>query len=253
MLILRRSWTEQPQEGADASDGFVWNAATGRGSSKGVGLSGVYTNAANSSVATTGLVTDQRRTVVVVFACPSSTLSLSQVLRIGASGPADGVRLDVTGGSSSFSAQWTMNGVANLNALSSGVISTFSTRAYVAVLAYDAAQTTSWLGPIGGQSPFDSGGISTGNTTAAMLSQTDLDVQVAGSTYPVYAVAILTTKVDDAEAKSIIRNPWQLFAPRQIWIPSSAASALPTLSFPTYVPGSLTSSAFRPRVTATWS
>lgn len=27
----------------------------------------------------------------------------------------------------------------------------------------------------------------------------------------------------------------------------------PTLSLPTYVPGSLTSSAFRPRVTATWS
>ncbi len=49
-------------------------------------------------------------------------------------------------------------------------------------------------------------------------------------------------------------NPWQLFAPRQIWIPTTAAASFnPTLSLPTHVPGSLTSSAFRPRVTATWS
>jgi hypothetical protein len=48
-------------------------------------------------------------------------------------------------------------------------------------------------------------------------------------------------------------DPWQLFAPRQIWIPATAAGTNPTLSLPTYVPGSLTSSAFRPRVTATWS
>jgi hypothetical protein len=45
-----------------------------------------------------------------------------------------------------------------------------------------------------------------------------------------------------------------MFAPRQIWIPATAAASFnPTLSLPTYVPGSLTSSAFRPRVTATWS
>jgi hypothetical protein len=56
------------------------------------------------------------------------------------------------------------------------------------------------------------------------------------------------------EIAQLSANPWQLFAPRQIWIPATAAASFnPTLSLPTYVPGSLTSSAFRPRVTATWS
>lgn len=44
-------------------------------------------------------------------------------------------------------------------------------------------------------------------------------------------------------------NPWQLFAPRRIWVPQ--AGLLPTLSLPTYAPGSLTATGFRPRVTAT--
>ena len=58
----------------------------------------------------------------------------------------------------------------------------------------------------------------------------------------------------DAEIRQVSADPWQLFAPRQIWIPTTAAASFnPTLSLPTYVPGSLTSSAFRPRVTATWS
>ena len=37
-----------------------------------------------------------------------------------------------------------------------------------------------------------------------------------------------------------------VFAPRQIWIPASAASALPTLSFPTAI--NITASSFQPRV-----
>jgi hypothetical protein len=55
------------------------------------------------------------------------------------------------------------------------------------------------------------------------------------------------------EMASLHANPWQLFAPRSIWVPVSASSTNPTLSLPTYVPGSLTSSGFRPRVTATWA
>jgi len=59
----------------------------------------------------------------------------------------------------------------------------------------------------------------------------------------------------DAEIRDWCNDPFgQTFAPRQIWIPATAAASFnPTLSLPTYVPGSLTSSAFRPRVTATWS
>lgn len=47
-------------------------------------------------------------------------------------------------------------------------------------------------------------------------------------------------------------SPWDfIFAPRRIWVPQAAISGLPTLSLPTYVPGSLTATGFRPRVTAT--
>src|SRR5574337_182611 len=54
-----------------------------------------------------------------------------------------------------------------------------------------------------------------------------------------------------AERKNIGRNPWQVFAPQRLWLPTSAAGgSLPTLSAATYMPGSLTSSGFRPRVTA---
>lgn len=59
--------------------------------------------------------------------------------------------------------------------------------------------------------------------------------------------------VADVEMQNLGRNPWQLFAPRRILVPTVAASTLPTLSAATFVPGSLTSSGFRPRVTATWS
>lgn len=43
-----------------------------------------------------------------------------------------------------------------------------------------------------------------------------------------------------------------LYEPRRIFVPQAAASGLPTLSAATYVPGSLSSSGFRPRVTATY-
>jgi hypothetical protein len=69
-----------------------------------------------------------------------------------------------------------------------------------------------------------------------------------------YLIALYNRRLSAQEARELSANPWQLFAPRQIWIPATAAASFnPTLSLPTYVPGSLTSSAFRPRVTATWS
>jgi hypothetical protein len=45
-------------------------------------------------------------------------------------------------------------------------------------------------------------------------------------------------------------EPWQLFEPRRIWVPVSAAAALPTLSLSTFKPGTLTSSGWTPRITA---
>ena len=69
-----------------------------------------------------------------------------------------------------------------------------------------------------------------------------------------YLAGVCSKAFSAQEIAQLSANPWQLFAPRQIWIPATAAASFnPTLSLPTYVPGSLTSSAFRPRVTATWS
>ena len=42
----------------------------------------------------------------------------------------------------------------------------------------------------------------------------------------------------------------QTYAPRQIYVPSAAGIALPTLSLSTFVPGSMTSTGWRPQVTA---
>ena len=56
-----------------------------------------------------------------------------------------------------------------------------------------------------------------------------------------------------AHARAFHANPWQLSAPRRLYIPTSTAAAtVPTLSAPTYVPGSLSSTGWRPRVTATY-
>ncbi len=67
----------------------------------------------------------------------------------------------------------------------------------------------------------------------------------------IYLYAHLTQRLTAGEVAALSANPWQLFAPaeRRIWVPSAGGS-LPTLSAATYMPGSLTSSGFRPRVTA---
>lgn len=55
----------------------------------------------------------------------------------------------------------------------------------------------------------------------------------------------------DAECISLATNPWQLFEPRRILIPVTAAASTYTLSAPTYTPGSITASGVQARVTVT--
>lgn len=62
--------------------------------------------------------------------------------------------------------------------------------------------------------------------------------------------AFWSRTLSEAELRAVRAAPWQLFAPRRIWVPQAAISGLPTLSLPTYTPGSLTATGFRPRVTA---
>lgn len=67
----------------------------------------------------------------------------------------------------------------------------------------------------------------------------------------IFLAAAWARVLSDDEMIALYENPWQLFAPRRIWVPQAAIAGLPTLSLPTYTPGSLTATGFRPRVTAT--
>jgi hypothetical protein len=63
--------------------------------------------------------------------------------------------------------------------------------------------------------------------------------------------AIWNRALSASEVATYVENPWQLFAPRSIYIPAAAAAGgVPTLSASTYVTGSLTSTGWRPQVTA---
>ena len=88
-----------------------------------------------------------------------------------------------------------------------------------------------------------------------LSSSQPLYIANRGGTVYQCGVALLACwnqKLSPGDAKELSANPWQLFAPQQIIIPTAAAAAssLPTLSASTYVPGSLTSTGWRPRVTA---
>jgi hypothetical protein len=66
-----------------------------------------------------------------------------------------------------------------------------------------------------------------------------------------YVCAYWDRDLSEGKKKALTLNPWQLFTPQLRFIPSpSAGATLPTLSSATYVPGSITSTGFRPRVTA---
>lgn len=68
----------------------------------------------------------------------------------------------------------------------------------------------------------------------------------------IYLAGICLGAWTDEALLDFSRNPWQIFPPRRIHVPyyPAVAGGLPTLSAATYMPGSLTSSGFRPRVTA---
>jgi hypothetical protein len=62
-----------------------------------------------------------------------------------------------------------------------------------------------------------------------------------------YLAGVCSKAFSAQEIAQLSANPWQLFAPRQIWIPASGSiSPVPTLSLPTAI--NITASSFQPRV-----
>ena len=100
----------------------------------------------------------------------------------------------------------------------------------------------------------------TNTTTCANTFTTANDVRVGGDAQDgtvffnggIYLVATWSWALSVNELNALALNPWQLFGPQRLVIPSfSAAPTMPVLSAPTYVPGSLTSSGWIPQITAT--
>ena len=88
---------------------------------------------------------------------------------------------------------------------------------------------------------------------SSVLNTTAGNVRLAGGNVlngplaPVIAAAQLPYCLSDAQANQVSADPWQLFAPRQIWIPASGSiSPVPTLSLPTAI--NITASSLQPRV-----
>jgi hypothetical protein len=96
-------------------------------------------------------------------------------------------------------------------------------------------------------------GTSTTNRRASMFAASSVD-NGANERRDVYIglQLIWDRALSVSEYQALYDNPWQLFAPRRIIIPSAAAAAgIYTLSNATYAPGSLTATAVTPRVTVT--
>jgi hypothetical protein len=99
--------------------------------------------------------------------------------------------------------------------------------------------------------------------TPTVLENTiNLGASYAGGTYTIdnsdldgylYDYAVIPYAVSLATAQQFVRNPYSvLFAPRSIILPLSVAAGggVPNLSASTYVTGSLTSTGWRPQITA---
>ena len=94
------------------------------------------------------------------------------------------------------------------------------------------------------------GGVTDNGTSDVIIgTRSDSFTKLNGS---LYFVALFNRELSGAEAKELVDNPWQLFTPRRIWVPVSAAAVytIPSLTTSTYVIGSITTTGWRPMITA---
>jgi hypothetical protein len=210
-LTIRKPWTSQPQ--GPISTPSIWTAGTSRAFSYGLG--GVYASPASAvSVGLAPFAASKNFTVVLVWCAPLASQAATQLFRLG--GASDGIRLDVaTSGGGINPAIWTLNGVANGTSYIVGT-SPFTTVPVVSVISVSTASFTVWTDNLGSASPTFSGPTGANYTQAsAVIAPTDFNLQINGNngSFGFYAVAALPFVVTDAQAKSYITNPWQLFAP----------------------------------------
>lgn len=104
-------------------------------------------------------------------------------------------------------------------------------------------------------------GVAVATTRALLIPPTNtVPLQIGGDTNgaapryamsgPVLDARIYSRCLTASEVKEMYDNPWQLFAPRRIWVPQANISGVPTLSAATLI--NITSTNATPRVTLTF-
>lgn len=82
----------------------------------------------------------------------------------------------------------------------------------------------------------------------------DLSVGTQERAFQQAGAAVWLQDIGEAGMAALTRHPdapWQLFEPRRIPVPAAAGASTYTLGTPTYVPGSITSTGFLPRIPVT--
>src|SRR5574337_841798 len=262
---IARPWTQQPQEAAgidyaysdglievftaasptiDAASGATINYGAGEWYfARGIGQEGPYVGAGNTNYTTTlnsrnrNIAASQSVSYLALFTPQAAPTAITTVVKsgsyqnpiiVGDSGRARiGASFRLTGGTATTYLTTSYDVVVG--------------QTYCAVVVFDAGRGISMYvdgNHIGDY--YDTRSLIVANSNASWYSWAGIGL-----------AATWVRALHRAEALVLSRRPGQLFAPRRLWLPASAAGgSLPTLSAATYMPGSLTSSGFRPRVTA---
>lgn len=95
-----------------------------------------------------------------------------------------------------------------------------------------------------------------GNSAGSLFLKDGYPIRIATQTNAnrefrgkIHTAHVWSRALTQGDVLRLYRNPWAGMS-RRIWVAQPGAPVLPTLSLPTYTPGSLTATGFRPRVTA---
>ena len=275
MAFYSRQWTRQPSEsakvnwsnplarglvsllpfdrGADAVTGAAFGTSSAgqslRATPAGVGVASNNAGLISYPVSTRSFSTNEL--TLAFYGSSASNLSFPDFLSVGA-GSTSFVTLERAGTTTSDTEAGLYPINTNTGGLTSsaGAVSLLREVPYVLVGVASAAANTSQIYSNGKSFGAGLWGGSASATSVQYFSRHGGgDARTLNNSFGLLAAGWGRALSPD-EVASFSANPWQLFAPRRIWVPQAAITGLPTLSLPTYVPGSLTATGFRPRVTA---
>lgn len=284
MLILESPWTRQPQVavGADAGnpltrglvvlatpiqclflgsyrqttlvDAGVYVESFGKsGGGKSFGVTGIngYAALGTGSELASSLNTSSITVLTVVKKLATGRGDLVTRWNTGGSG-ATGEQFNLLAGLSGSASKpefFISNGTSASSSGASAITVPNDTSAVV-VGSHSTSNCRVYVGGVLGASGIAGNYVMSSTATQSLLIGNNVAFSGAHAGFQALT-AIWNRQLTDAEVWRVSQNPWQLFSPQQIIIPTPpAAATVPTLSASTYVPGSLTSTGWRPQITA---